>query len=134
MSTDTQTVQITMPQAGESVTEGTVLEWRKGVGDRVEEGEPLVEISTDKVDAELPSPVAGTLVEILAEPDEVVQAGSVVARIEVGEDGRRGTGDGRRARTAARRLPARRPSPVNPGRAGDGDGAPARSQHSLAAP
>jgi multifunctional 2-oxoglutarate metabolism enzyme len=80
-----EVVDVHVPQMGESVSEGTVLEWLKQVGDRVEVDEGIVEISTDKVDAELPSPVAGTLVEILAGPDEVVQAGSVVARIAVGD-------------------------------------------------
>ena len=61
MTTEATTVQITMPAMGESVTEGTVLEWLKQVGDRVEADEPLVEISTDKVDGELPAPAAGTL-------------------------------------------------------------------------
>ena len=56
MATRATSVQITMPQMGESVTEGTVLGWLKQVGDRVEADEPLVEISTDKVDAELPAP------------------------------------------------------------------------------
>ena len=69
---------------GESVQEGTVLEWHKQVGDQVAEGETLVEISTDKVDAEIPSPVAGVVAEILAEPDETVQSGTIVARIEPG--------------------------------------------------
>ena len=69
---------------GESVSEGTVLEWLKQVGDTVAVDEGIVEISTDKVDAELPSPVAGTIVEILAEPDETVPAGTVVVRIAVG--------------------------------------------------
>ncbi|MEA2404225.1 MAG: hypothetical protein QOE08_872, partial [Thermoleophilaceae bacterium] len=78
-------VDITVPSMGESVSEGTVLEWLKKVGDRVEVEEGIVEISTDKVDAELPSPVAGTLVEILAEPDAIVATGSVVARIAVGD-------------------------------------------------
>jgi 2-oxoglutarate decarboxylase len=71
-----------MPQMGESVTEGTVLGWLKQVGDRVEADEPLVEISTDKVDAEIPAPTAGTLVKILAEADETVQVGSVLGEIE----------------------------------------------------
>ncbi len=70
---------------GESVTEGTVLEWRKQVGDHVEADEPLVEISTDKVDAEVPAPVAGTLVKILAEPDSTVQVGAVLGEIESGD-------------------------------------------------
>src|SRR4051812_29062059 len=82
-----EVVDVTVPQMGESVSEGTVLEWLKQVGDTVDLDEGIVEISTDKVDAELPSPAAGTLVEILAQPDEVVQAGSVVARIAVGASG-----------------------------------------------
>ena len=85
MATPVTTVQITMPQMGESVTEGTVLEWRKQVGDRVEAEEPLVEISTDKVDAEVPAPAAGTLVKILAEPDSLVQVGAVLGEIETGD-------------------------------------------------
>jgi 2-oxoglutarate decarboxylase len=84
MATRATTVQITMPQMGESVTEGTVLEWRKQVGDRVEADEPLVEISTDKVDAEVPAPAAGTLVKILAEPDSTVQVGAVLGEIDTG--------------------------------------------------
>src|SRR5215213_8754442 len=82
MATRATTVPITMPQMGESVTEGTVLGWLKQVGDRVEAEEPLVEISTDKVDAEVPAPTAGTLVKILAEADETVQVGSVLGEIE----------------------------------------------------
>ncbi len=99
-----EVVDVTVPQMGESVSEGTVLEWLKQVGDAVELDEGIVEISTDKVDAELPSPVAGTLVEILAEPDEVVQAGSVVARIAVGDGA--GTADGgpRTAEVGGRRT------------------------------
>jgi 2-oxoglutarate decarboxylase len=85
MATRTTTVQITMPQMGESVTEGTVLEWRKEVGDRVEADEPLVEVSTDKVDAEVPAPAAGTLTKILAEADETVEVGQVLGEIETGD-------------------------------------------------
>src|SRR5947209_17299857 len=77
-------VEITVPEMGESVTEGTVLEWLKQVGDSVEVNEGLVEISTDKVDAELPSPVAGTVAEILVQPDETVTPGTVVCRIAPG--------------------------------------------------
>ena len=60
------TVQVTMPAMGESVTEGTVLEWHKKEGDPVDLDEVLVEISTDKVDAEVPAPIAGTVVKVLA--------------------------------------------------------------------
>ena len=87
MATRATSVQITMPQMGESVTEGTVLGWLKQVGDRVEADEPLVEISTDKVDAEVPAPVSGTLVNIAAEADETVQVGSVLGEIEPDGDG-----------------------------------------------
>jgi 2-oxoglutarate dehydrogenase E1 component len=77
-------VDVVLPQMGESVQEGTVLEWHKRVGDQVSEGETLVEISTDKVDAEIPSPVTGVVTEILAEPDQTVQSGTIVARIQPG--------------------------------------------------
>jgi pyruvate/2-oxoglutarate dehydrogenase complex dihydrolipoamide acyltransferase (E2) component len=87
MATRTTTVQISMPQMGESVTEGTVLEWLKAVGDHVEADEPLVEISTDKVDAEVPAPVAGTLTKIIAEADSTVAVGEVLGEIEVNGDG-----------------------------------------------
>src|ERR671939_599760 len=85
MATRTTTVQITMPQMGESVTEGTVLGWLKQVGDRVEADEPLVEVSTDKVDAEVPAPAGGTLTKILAQPDETVEVGQVLGEIETGD-------------------------------------------------
>src|SRR3982751_3159099 len=78
-------VEITMPQMGESVTEGVVLEWRKAAGQRVERDEPLVEVSTDKVDTDVPAPASGTLARILAEPDQTVQVGEVLGEIEVGE-------------------------------------------------
>src|SRR5919206_3579183 len=78
------TTQITMPEMGESVSEGTILDWLVKVGDVVEKDQGLVEVSTDKVDAELPSPVAGTVVEILAAPDDVVATGTVVCRIAPG--------------------------------------------------
>ncbi len=76
-----------MPQMGESVTEGTILEWLKQVGDHVEADEPLVEVSTDKVDAEVPAPASGTLTKILADPDSTVAVGAVLGEIEVGENG-----------------------------------------------
>src|ERR687895_780126 len=87
MATRATSVQITMPQMGESVTEGTVLGWLKQVGDSVAADEPLVEISTDKVDAEVPAPAAGRLAKILAEPDSTVQVGQVLGEIEVDANG-----------------------------------------------
>jgi pyruvate/2-oxoglutarate dehydrogenase complex dihydrolipoamide acyltransferase (E2) component len=87
MATRATTVQITMPQMGESVTEGTILEWLKQVGDRVDADEPVVEVSTDKVDAEVPAPAAGTLTKILAEPDSTVAVGAVLGEIEADGNG-----------------------------------------------
>ena len=72
---------VEMPELGESVTEGTITQWLKSVGDTVEVDEPLLEVSTDKVDTEIPSPVAGTIVEILADEDDTVDVGAVIARI-----------------------------------------------------
>ena len=72
---------VQMPALGESVTEGTVTRWLKAVGDTVEVDEPLLEVSTDKVDTEIPSPVAGTLQEILVGEDETVEVGTDLARI-----------------------------------------------------
>ena len=76
-----EVVQLVMPEMGESVTEGTILEWHKGEGDAVSEGETVVEVSTDKVDAEVPAPAGGTIARILKGPDETVQIGEVLAEI-----------------------------------------------------
>jgi multifunctional 2-oxoglutarate metabolism enzyme len=84
--TEGEVVDVAVPEMGESVSEGTVLEWLVKVGDVVEKNQGLVEISTDKVDAELPSPVAGTVVEILAKPDDLVATGTVVCRIAAGAE------------------------------------------------
>src|SRR5438067_711316 len=78
------TVQVTMPQMGDSVTEGTILEWHKQEGETVAADETLVEISTDKVDMELPAPATGTLTEILAKEGETVTPGQVLARMALG--------------------------------------------------
>jgi pyruvate dehydrogenase E2 component (dihydrolipoamide acetyltransferase) len=72
---------VTLPALGESVTEGTVTRWLKQVGDNVEADEPLLEVSTDKVDTEIPSPTSGVLLEIKAQEDETVEVGAVLALI-----------------------------------------------------
>ncbi len=78
---------VNLPALGESVTEGTVTRWLKKVGDRVEVDEPLVEVSTDKVDTEIPSPISGILEEILVNEDETVDVGTPLARVGDGSGG-----------------------------------------------
>src|SRR5262245_41054051 len=75
-------VDVVMPQMGESIAEGTITRWMKQIGDTVQRDEPLFEISTDKVDAEIPSPSAGTLVEIKNQAGETVPVNQVVAVLE----------------------------------------------------
>ena len=86
----TELVDITMPAMGESVTEGTVLEWRKAEGEAIAADETVIEISTDKVDAELPAPAAGTLAEVLVSEGDTVTVGQVLGRISTSP-----TGDGK---------------------------------------
>jgi pyruvate/2-oxoglutarate dehydrogenase complex dihydrolipoamide acyltransferase (E2) component len=80
-STDTGVVDVVMPQMGVSVSEGTIVEWRKHPGDWVEYEEPIVDISTDKIDTEVPSPAAGRLSEIVVDVGTTVEVGTVLARI-----------------------------------------------------
>src|SRR5215468_11797277 len=93
-------VSVSMPQLGESVTEGTVTRWLKKEGERVEADEPLLEVSTDKVDTEIPSPVSGILRGITVAEDETVAVGAELAVIDE-------TGDG--AGAAAEAAPAQAP-------------------------
>src|SRR5438067_5357863 len=86
-------IDVVMPQMGESIVEGTLTRWLKKPGDKVERDEPLFEISTDKVDTEIPSPTAGVLSEVLVQEGATVAINSVVARI--------GEGDGAGAPTPA---------------------------------
>ena len=120
---------VTLPALGESVTEGTVSRWLKQVGDTVEADEPLLEVSTDKVDTEIPSPASGVLLEIKAQEDETVEVGAVLAVIgEASEadgggsapepDGAEsapetpGAEDAPREGTAEEAAPAAEPSPA----------------------
>src|SRR5579863_962600 len=80
------TTPVVMPQMGDSVSEGTILEWHKSEGDHVSADETLVEISTDKVDAEVPAGVAGTLVKIHAAAGETVGVGTLLAEIDTNGD------------------------------------------------
>src|SRR5258705_10152575 len=74
--------EVVMPKMGESIAEGTITKWLKNVGDRVERDEPLFEISTDKVDAEIPSPAAGTLTEVRYKEGDTVEVNTVVAVLD----------------------------------------------------
>src|SRR5881397_1572257 len=98
-------IDVVMPQMGESIAEGTVVRWIKKPGDKVDRDEPLLEISTDKVDAEIPSPAAGTLSEVLVKEGQTVAVNSVVARI---------AGEGEAAKPASAQKPAAAPPPPAP--------------------
>jgi 2-oxoglutarate decarboxylase len=100
MSVETSTVEVVMPAMGDSVAEGTVLEWQKSEGDTVAADETIVEISTDKVDAEVPAPVAGTIVKIVAAEGETVAVGAVLAEIAPGDGKANGAPAGNGAATA----------------------------------
>ncbi len=100
-----------MPQLGETVTEGTITKWYKAVGDTVDRDEPLFEVSTDKVDSEVPSPAAGVLTAILVEEGDTVDVGVTLAVI--GEDGATaGSPSGDGATTAAAEAAPERTVPV----------------------
>jgi 2-oxoglutarate dehydrogenase E1 component len=109
----TATVEIRMPEMGESVTEGIVLEWHVAEGDFVNEGDTVVEVSTDKVDAEVPAPTDGTITKLVASVDDEVPVGAPLAEMEPGENGASGEGPGASA--------------AGPAVGGDGLGGPARS-------
>ncbi|HST54769.1 MAG TPA: multifunctional oxoglutarate decarboxylase/oxoglutarate dehydrogenase thiamine pyrophosphate-binding subunit/dihydrolipoyllysine-residue succinyltransferase subunit [Solirubrobacteraceae bacterium] len=103
MATDAtlpKTIDVVTPAAGESVTEGTILEWHVKVGDPIKLDDTIVEISTDKVDVELPSPASGTVTEILVEEGDTVTVGQVIARIAAG-DGAAAAADGSTSDSAA---------------------------------
>ena len=129
----TATVQIQMPEMGESVTEGIVLEWHVAEGDFVNEGDTVVEVSTDKVDAEVPAPADGVITKLIASVDEEVPVGAPLAEMEPGEDsnGGNGTGEGSSASAAGPVAGGggvsglTRPNPPSP-RATRGRGAPGR--------
>ncbi|MFN9300472.1 MAG: biotin/lipoyl-containing protein, partial [Acidobacteriota bacterium] len=99
---------VVMPQMGESIVEGTLTRWLKKPGEKVERDEPLFEISTDKVDTEIPSPAAGTLVEVLVKEGSTVSINTVVARI--GEGGAAAAAPV----AAAAAAPPAPPAPVAP--------------------
>jgi 2-oxoglutarate decarboxylase len=105
----TATVQIQMPEMGESVTEGIVLEWHVAEGDFVNEGDTVVEVSTDKVDAEVPAPTAGVITKLLVQVDDEVPVGAPLAEMESGDEDSAGDGG----------------TPAGPGREAEESGRPA---------
>ncbi len=131
-------VSVSMPQLGESVTEGTVTRWLKKEGERVEADEPLLEVSTDKVDTEIPSPAAGVLRDIAVGEDETVEVGAQLAVIEEGADapadGSAGAGGPSESAAASSPAPEQEAAPA-PSSDGGPHGAPGNgSAGSQAAP
>src|SRR5712692_11299583 len=128
-------IDVVMPQMGESIAEGTVVRWMKKPGDRVERDEPLLEISTDKVDAEIPSPAAGTLSEILVKEGQTVAVNSVVARITGSGEAAAPAPPGEQRAASSERVatpppPEKKAAPPPPPpapRAAEGGGAPLRA-------
>jgi pyruvate/2-oxoglutarate dehydrogenase complex dihydrolipoamide acyltransferase (E2) component len=131
--TSTSLVDVTMPQMGVSVAEGTIADWKKSPGDWIERDETIVEISTDKIETEIPSPVAGRVTEILVEVGVTVPVGEVLARIDTGskpgqahasEDGPddtgAGMGGGGEADAPAPASPDAAPKPAEPAHANGG--------------
>src|SRR5689334_10569385 len=101
---------ITMPQLGETVTEGTITKWLKNVGDRIEEDEVIYEVSTDKVDSEVPSPVAGYLTEIKVPEGETAEVGAVLAVVADAPPAGGAAGGGEAAAAPAPAPPAAEPA------------------------
>jgi 2-oxoglutarate decarboxylase len=122
---ETATVQIAMPEMGESVTEGIVLEWHVAEGDSVSEGDTVVEVSTDKVDAEVPAPMDGVITKLLVAVDDEVPVGAPMAEMEAGEGSGGGAGGGQVEAPAGEDVASfSAPQPGLPGAdAGNGSGA-----------
>src|ERR1700751_2257276 len=104
-------VDVIMPQMGESIFEGTITKWLKKPGEKVERDEPLFEISTDKVDTEIPAPSAGTLSEVLVQEGATVGINPVVARIDEGGDGAKAAPAAAAAPPPPQPAPAREAAP-----------------------
>ncbi|MCH1463184.1 MAG: 2-oxoglutarate dehydrogenase, E2 component, dihydrolipoamide succinyltransferase [Candidatus Nanopelagicales bacterium] len=113
-------VSVVLPALGESVTEGVITRWLKSVGDAVDADEPLVEISTDKVDTEIPAPVSGTLAAIAADTDATVEVGAEIARISIGASTPAPTAAPAPAAPAAPEASTPAPSAAEPGTPGAG--------------
>ncbi|HUQ92702.1 MAG TPA: 2-oxoglutarate dehydrogenase, E2 component, dihydrolipoamide succinyltransferase [Bryobacteraceae bacterium] len=118
-------IDVVMPQMGESIVEGTLTKWLKKVGDRVERDEPLFEISTDKVDSEIPSPSAGVLAEVLVEEGKTVAINTAVARIDESGSGAAPAAAAQPAAEAPKTAPAPAPAAPAPPPAAKPEAAPA---------
>ena len=124
---------VTLPALGESVTEGTVTRWLKQVGDEVAVDEPLLEVSTDKVDTEIPSPVAGTLLEIKVQEDETVEVGAELAIVGSGDAAPSGGGEPAPAPAEEKAPePEPEPAPKAADESDQSDGAPQASTQTAA--
>ena len=123
---------VVMPQMGESIVEGTLTKWLKKTGDKVERDEPLFEISTDKVDTEIPSPAAGTLGELLVQEGQTVQVNAIVARINEGGSAPAAPAPAASAPAPAAAAPA--PPPPPPAAAPVAAAAPPAAAHPAAPP
>src|SRR5688500_7830117 len=117
---------VIMPQMGESIAEGTLTRWMKKVGDKVQRDEPLFEISTDKVDAEIPAPAAGVLKEIRVQPGTTVPINTVVGVIGGGEGEAAAAGPAAGPQPAAGAQPSAAPPPAAPAAPQPAPAAPAR--------
>ena len=134
-----ETVEVVMPKMGESITEGTIIAWHKQAGDAVELDETLLEIGTDKVDTEVPSPAAGTLKEVLVEEGETVEVGMAIARIATGAAASSGRTSEPQAPQAAPQgdgaeEEAEQPRTSEPASAPSGDGAMVEAEAQEAGP
>ncbi len=114
-------VRVTLPEMGESVTEGSIVEWRKNLGDFVAEGDALVEVTTDKVDVEVPAPASGVVVKILAREGEAVPVGAALAEIDTSKSEAPTASSPSNGAPAAQPAAAPRP-PVTPAAAPPGEG------------
>jgi 2-oxoglutarate dehydrogenase E1 component len=123
---ETATVQIPMPEMGESVTEGIVLEWHVAEGDAVKEGDTIVEVSTDKVDAEVPAPMDGVITKLIAQVDDEVPVGAPLAEMEAGS-GEPGTTEPTSSEASEEQKPPTPEAPPSQGSNGDNGSADVRA-------
>jgi pyruvate dehydrogenase E2 component (dihydrolipoamide acetyltransferase) len=127
-------VSVTMPRLGESVTEGTITRWLKQEGDRVEADEPLLEVSTDKVDTEIPAPAAGVLSRIVVHEDETAEVGSELAVIDGDGESAEGGGEPSEAQATQEAQPAEEAQEAQPAEEAEQPVAQEQTQHEQAQP